>query len=503
MFVCQAVAVIVYAVPAELGNAGIDQRIAVVAVTGQGNGNAGAAAGSGHGYGRIAVAVGIKILVAILTGFIQAAAAVIINTVADFHRAGMNGRIRIVAIRVVGHITRRLNGILDENSRITVVVPVTVLIPGHTTFVRIAVTVVIDTVPAEFGSGRINGGIIVVTIAVIRDIPGRLKYGLRGHSGVAEFITVDILVPRHTAVIGRAAAVVVDAVAADFGSGRINGGIIIVAVTGPAHVTRRRNGIHNGNRGIAECITVNVLIPGHTAFICNEVTVIVQAVTDFRRPGMHGRFGIIAVRTVQDISGRLNHGHGRDGTVAVAVTIAVLVPGQAAFIHGTVTVFIIHTVAHFRRRGIDERITVITVRIVQNISGRLGLGHERIGGIAVTITVAVSVPGQAALIGIAVTVVVHTVANLGRARMHGGIAVITVRAVQDISGRLDLSHCGYTRITVIVTVVVLVPGQAALIAVAVTVVVHTVANLGRTRMHGGIAVITVRAVQNISGRLRL
>ena len=82
--------------------------------------------------------------------------------------------------------------------------------------------------------------------------------------------------------------------------------------------------------------------------------------------------------------------------------------------------------------------------------------------------------------------------------MHGGIAVITVRAVQNISGRLDLSHCGYTRITVIVTVVVLVPGQAALIAVAVAVVVNTVTNLYRIRIHGRIGVVTIGIIQYVS-----
>ena len=356
----QSVTVIVDPVAADLGHAGIDAGITVVAVTGTGHGNTRPPAGTGGRHRRIAVTVAVQILVAVLTGFIVTAGAVVVDSVADFHGRRIDRRIGVVAVGVVGHVARGLDGRLHKNK------------------------------------------------------------------GVAEVVTVGVFVPDRTAVIGQTAAVIVQAVATGLGLAGINGGITVVTITGPAHVTRRRNDVNDGHRGIPEIVAIGILVPGQAALVRAAGTVIVQPVAHFRRAGMNGRQGIIAVRAIQDITGRLGHGYGRDSAVAVTVTVTVRVPGQAALVHGTIAIFIIQSVAHFHRAGIDKRITVIAIRIFEHITRRLGRGYRRDARIAVTVTVTVLIPGQAALIDHPVAVVVDPVTDFRGTGMNSRIAVIAV-----------------------------------------------------------------------------
>ena len=435
----QSVTVIVDAVTADFGHARIDAGITVVAVTGPGHGNTRPATRTGRMNRRIAVAVAVQILVTVLAGFIQAAGTVVVDSVAHFHGRGINCRIGVVAVGVVGYIARGLEGCLHKSKRVT------------------------------------------------------------------EVVTVGVLIPCSATIVGQTAAVVVQAVAADLRLAGINSGITVITVAGPAHVSRWRNGIHNGHRGIPEIVTIGILVPGQAALVHAAGTVIVQAVAHFRCAGMHGRFGIIAVRAVQDIPGRLYHGYGRYGTVAVTVTVTVLIKGQAALVHSTVAVFIIQSVADFHRAGIDKRITVITIRIFEHITGRLGLGYGGISGIAVTVTVTVTIPGQAPLIDHPVAVVVDSVADFRCTGMNSRVTVITVIPVQHKSGRLGLGLNPDRAVAVAVAVIVPVPVQATLIPVAVAVLIGhpVITDFDRTGIDGGIGIVTIGTVQNVSRRLGL
>ena len=83
---------------------------------------------------------------------------------------------------------------------------------------------------------------------------------------------------------------------------------------------------------------------------------------------------------------------------------------------------------------------------------------RRNAGIAVAVVVNVLIPfAFAAFVYDTVTIVVHTVADFGCIRIDGGIAVIAIQKIGNITGRLGTGHRGDVGITVAVTVTVLIP----------------------------------------------
>ena len=151
----------------------------------------------------------------------------------------------------------------------------------------------------------------------------------------------------------------------------MNQGIGVVAVGMVGHITGRLGKIDYRYIGIAVTVAVAVLIPG-CAFIDLPVTVIVNAVTaDFRGAGINQGIRIITVGIIGHIAARLDKGKNGHSGIAETVAVAVLIPGQAAFIAGAVTI-VVPAVADFVRAGINTGITVITIRVVGHIAGRLG-----------------------------------------------------------------------------------------------------------------------------------
>ena len=96
----------------------------------------------------VAVVVGVAIIGVLRKTFINSVVAVIIDAVANLAYTRMNGRIRVIQIKVIVNIPRRSIAGLNRNSRIAVVVAVGVAIIGILLkpFINCAVAVIIDAV---------------------------------------------------------------------------------------------------------------------------------------------------------------------------------------------------------------------------------------------------------------------------------------------------------------------------------------------------------------------
>ena len=124
-----------------------------------------------------------------------------------------------------------------------------------------------------------DGGVIIVAVAGIFNIPGRLAVGMFRNSRIAPAVTVVVLIPGYAPLIGFTVAIIIDAVVADFHNTRVDGGISVVTIDTVVHVTYRLDNGISGNRGIAVTVTVTVLVPVGTPLIRETVTIIIDAVT--------------------------------------------------------------------------------------------------------------------------------------------------------------------------------------------------------------------------------
>ena len=249
--------------------------------------------------------------------------------------------------------------------------------------------------------------------------------------------------------IDRAVAVVVDAVA-EVGRTGVDRGVAVVAVAVDRDVTARRGARLLGGRRAAEAVSVAVGVVGRGhSLVGRAVAVVVDGVAGLGRAGVDGGAGVVAVAAQGDEAARgdtgaIDRGHG---AVAVAVDIRVGVEGVGgeAFV-GAARAVVVDAVTDLGRARPDGGIGVVAVGAVRDIArgraARAGrLGHR---GVAVAIAVAVLVVGdrRETLVDRRVAVVVETVAELGRAGIHGVARVVAVGAVRHIAGRLRAGDLG-------------------------------------------------------------
>ena len=231
VIVTQAVAIAVDAV-ANLRGGGIDSGVAIVTIRVVGNitGRRTEIPDNNSGITEtVAVGVLVPVLAALL--LVAQAVAVIVLTVADLRFTGIPVGVGIIAVIGVGDVTGRLKNGGGKVRGITVTITVSVPVPENAAFVHAAVAVLVNSV-AELGHGGIDAGIPVVTIQIIGNITGRLGDGRQKHEGGAIGVAVRVPIPcfQETAFVHVAVAVVVNAVAADFKSPRINCGLGVVTV---------------------------------------------------------------------------------------------------------------------------------------------------------------------------------------------------------------------------------------------------------------------------------
>ncbi len=306
-------------------------------------------------------------------------------------------------------------------------------------------------------------------------------------------------------------------------------GVPVVTVRRIRNVPARR--IASGRRipRIAVAVPIRVLVPGRridrVAFVRCSVAVVVDLVADLRRGGVYGTGGVITVRGVGDVPGRhVAGGHGCVG-VAKRVGVAVGVPiagCRGAVINRTVAI-VIDLVADFRRSRVyrsvpvvavlasgpgiaiaivkaNRAIAVVVVRIgAVRLDGagvvgcvaviaiaaerhRIGWWRTRVGFtrvVPIPIPIAIGVPGGrlAVLIHIAITVVVDSIADLGRGGVYRAVGVVTIGGIRHVArGCIALLHRVYSWIAVAVVIAIVRPGgNSSVLKAAVAVAVHIVA----------------------------
>ena len=282
-----AVAVVVLAV-AELGGAGEDQRIAVVAVGARGD----------------AVAVVVQALV------VRGAVAVLVDAVAQLLRAGVHGRLAVVAVALADPRTVAVGVHLVGRHRAVAVVvqavaqlgvagvgrglgviavgvadPVAVRV-GVDLFVRHRAVAVVVQAVAQLGGAGEDRGIGVVAV---------------GAGGDAVAVLVEPL------VVGGAVAVLVDAVAQLLGAG-VDARVVVVAVGVGGVAVAVAVAVADRDRGAGRG-TLEVAGEGHDGHG-----------PQLARAGLHGLDGGLVERVLGDVVGRpgpavavgLLDGRGRD-----------------------------------------------------------------------------------------------------------------------------------------------------------------------------------------------
>ena len=172
---------------------------------------------------------------------------------------------------------------------------------------------------------------------------------------------------------------------------------------------------------------------------------------------------VVAVLVVVGVAGGLLTGHGGTVGAAVAVAVDVQVVGAAVHgvhVHGTIAV-VVHAVAALGGRGADRRAGVVAVSSQQHMArGLFAGGHQAADG-TVAVTVRIGVPGQ----GVDGRVVHRTVAvvvgAIAQLRRSG---VVLGDAVVTVAGVMDVvgdDEAGQGRdIGVAVAVAVRVPVPA-------------------------------------------
>ena len=241
----------------------------------------------------------------------------------------------------------------------------------------------------------------------------------------------------------------------------------------------------------AEAVSIHILVPDGASAVIG------------RR-----RRGVVAVRGVRHIArrlrdGNLRHARGRDRRLTPeGVSVRVAVPGRArgtAFIGLSVTVVVEVVVARFGAGGHDRRVARnVAVGALPDAGALTDAETER----ALRSDPGVGAHDRARLVGLTVAVVVEVViANLGAggtgdrtaARRRG---VRGAEPLTDLSAGTDASRAARP----FAGVGALDAGVASFVDVAIAVVVDAVvAELVRTGIHRGVAVVAVPVVE-VTGR---
>ena len=446
----------------------------------------------------VRVAVAVRVRVADL-GPVAVAVHLVAGDLAGpwVHRA-----VGVVAVAVVAEVAAGLAAGGGAAVGIAVAVAVVVRVPGRgvagVVLVGAAVAVVVAAI-AELAGGRGDRAVPVVAVLVVVGVAGAgvgaLAEGCRGRVAVA--VPVGVLVPVLVgdALVHRAVAVVVHAVAGLVGAGVL----VLVRVVAVRVVRDVAAGLITGLggvRAVAVAVLVRVRVPGgqarHLAVLVVDqaVAVVVLPVADLGAVRAHVLVRVVAVRVVRDVAAGLLAGGQSAVGVAVAVLVRVGVPVRGA--------------RDARVRVVGQAVAVVVHAVIADLGGRrvdLGLA-----------VVAVLASGPAVGVGVlvgdrSVAVVVRGVRAVGlvRARVEGLVGVVAVpRLRRVVLGLLAGQHVVFDPVAV--AVLVQEPGQRVLGALhvevvhaPVAVVVEAVAELDGVRVHLGVAVQAVAAVRHPAG----
>ena len=413
-----------------------------------------------RGVGVVTVAVGFGVTVTIVVvdvrAFIDRSVAVVIHTIRDLGHAGVHVGVGVVTV----------------GGSIAVTVIVDRVTAGVVVQINVAVAVVVDVVGADFGVAREGCGRAVVAVGRIHDVVLRVQLTSEG-SGHGVTITIAIIVVEPEVGVERrgfvngTVAVVVDSVAVLVGFG-IDVGVGVVTVA------------------VGFGVTVAIVVIDTRTFIDHSVAIIVHTVRNLGHAGVHEGISVV---TVEDggipigihIHGRTRFDRGTHSIAAIAVLVG---PIFADIFHIRMDVGIglvaVEGVVVAITVGVDQ-IGPVTVLVDPVVGDLRDAGvHAGIGVVAVrtSITVAIVVDHVATVVvegvDFAVAVVVDTVtAVLARTREDAGVGIFAVAFVLGLS------------VTVVIDVVAV---EVAPGAVVVNVVA---ADLFGRRVHRGVGVVAV------------
>ena len=170
-------------------------------------------------------------------------------------------------------------------------------------FVGAVVAIIVDAV-AHFVCIGMNRSIVIITVGAVGHMVGGGTASLGWIAGIAEIISVCVMVigVLH-AFVGAVVAVIVDAVAC-FGGIGMYGCIGIVAVRAVGHIS------FGSGRGLCRIVDVSITVPVTVEIISvqllvdGSVAIVVNAVEDLLCPWINGGVGIITVGAVGHIIGR-------------------------------------------------------------------------------------------------------------------------------------------------------------------------------------------------------
>ena len=453
IIVDEPVAVVVEVVAADLECAGIDRGVHVVAVG-----------------GIAADGVPVAVLVGVLVGL---AVAVVVDHVAEFGRVRVDASRARAAFDFAAHACVALGGIVQG---VVVAVAVTEDRPVAVR-IRLAdrdlpVAVVVEAV-APFNGAQVNLGIGVVAVVA---------------AAVARFLSVAIVVRagavQEVIVIDEPVAVVVDPVVAVFGRTGIHENVVIVAV---GRASAYRVGIPVLVGVLVDDVITVVVDPVAAQFGLQgtsvRVVVVAIALADHRPVAVGIRFAgrqlavAVVVLAVTDFIGAdVDYGIGVIAVVAEACRIVIVVPVvvPAHTVEGVVeidqpvAVVVEEVAAIFRSAGVDLRVVVVAV-----VARVLVIA----GGVSVSILIIV-------FINNAVTVIVGLVAELESAGEDILVEVVAVAAAPSP--------------VVTISITPFIDDAVAIVVEAVAVGVIECRVLCDAGVDGGIGIIAVRVVENIT-----
>ncbi len=394
------VAVVVLAVVVDIGRAGVDRRVAVVAVR---------AAGRHHVVPVAVEVVGIRTDPA----FIDPAHAVVVDAVADLRGSRVDAGVAVIAVLAVldvAHGDRAVQGrgggvaeavrvevsvvrvehpIVDHGVAVVVRAVAHLGVAGECGGVRIVAVVVHGGEAFRLGTCPLAGGTRAVAVAV--------RIGEeRGGSGRGR---LDALVGSEHDLVDPVHAVVVDPVA-DLGIPGEGGDFAVVAIVGVVegdtldHLARADEAVPGTRGGVPVGAGVGRdraerrggIVAGRVRvehLVDPARTVVVDAVADLRRRGVDRGVRVVAVAARAHLVGREAAHGGCGGVVAFAVVVAVGERGGLGIGH--------------------RRIVVIAVRIVHRDHHR---AFDRVGGAGV-LAVGIDVGGVGGCLGEAIAIAVR------------------------------------------------------------------------------------------------
>ena len=300
------------------------------------------------GVGVVAVDTGCGAVAVLIVPLVHLTVAVVVASVADLRRAGMDCRVGVEAV-VIGDVAV---GVEVERAAPLVHVAVAVVVDrvaglvGAWVACRVGIVAVVHRerpVAVVVLAAVVDDGVAVVVVAVAGLGRARPGVGVGVVAVLAGVPTVSVDVGHHriAALVDEPVAVVVHTVVAVLGGARVHGGVVGSAVV-----------------RIGEAVAV--LVGAAVGTVGRAVAVVVEAVAGLGRAGMAGGVGVVAV-------------HVAGGTVAVGVD-------RTAVVRHAVAVLIDAIGAQLWRRGVHRGIAVVAVAVRRAESVAVEVGGGRGGG---------------------------------------------------------------------------------------------------------------------------